>query len=199
MTAFPDITSVPFGNPVSEEIEFKTLTSNFADLGEEQRKQKWLYPKRLITLKYPWISKGEAQEMFQFFIDRAGSYSTFKFFYPDVKGTPFSYTYEYVGTGDGAATVFNLPAKSAGNYILYLDGSGQSDPSDYSFSAGGGPDGEDKITFVAAPNAGQRITFSFTGRLKIVGRFKSDKMRFDLFFDRLVNSGIQIQGLLNDA
>lgn len=199
MTAFPEITSVPFGNPVSEEIEFKTLTSNFADLGEEQRKQKWLYPKRLITLKYPWISKDEAQEIFQFFIGRAGSYNTFKFFYPDIKGTAFSYTYEYVGTGNGSTTVFNLPAKSASNYILYLNGSSQSDPSDYSFSAGSGPDGEDKITFVAAPDAGDRITFSFTGRLKIVGRFKNDKMRFDLFFDRLVTLGVQIQGLLNDA
>jgi hypothetical protein len=199
MTAFPEITSVPFGNPVKEEIEFKTLISKFAGLGEEQRKQKWLYPKRLITLKYPWISKSEVQELFQFFIGRAGSFSNFKFFYPDVKGTSFSYVQEYVGTGDASATVFNLPAKSAANYTLYIDDSVQSDPSDYSFSAGSGPDGEDKVTFVSAPAAGERITFSFTGRLKIVGRFKNDKMSFDLFFDRLVNSGLQIQGLLNDA
>jgi hypothetical protein len=199
MTAFPEINSVPFGNPVGEEIEFRTLMSNFADLGEEQRKQKWLYPKRVITLKYLWISKSEAQELFQFFIDRAGSYSSFKFFYPDVKGTAFSYENEYVGTGNGSTTVFNLPAKDSGNYILYVNGSAQSDPSDYSFDVGGGPDGEDKITFVSAPAAGERITFSFTGRLKVVGRFKNDKLSFDLFFDRLINSGLQIQGLLNDA
>lgn len=199
MTAFPEITSVPFGNPVEEELQFKTLVTNFADLGEEQRKQKWLYPKRLITLKYPFISKTEAQELWQFFIGRAGAYNTFKFFYPDKKSTPFTYDNEYVATGDASTVVYSLPAKDSGNYTLYVDEIVQADPADYSMGAGGGPDGEDKVTFVAAPDAGTRITFSFTGRLKIVGRFKDDKMNFQLFFDRLINTGIKIQGLLNDA
>ncbi|MCK5139501.1 MAG: DUF2460 domain-containing protein, partial [Thermodesulfovibrionia bacterium] len=182
MTTFPEIASVPFGNPVEEEIQFRTLTTKFAGLGEEQRKQKWLYPRRLVTLRYSFISKTEAQTFFQFYINRGGSYNTFKFFYPDVKSTPFSYVDEYVGTGDGSETVFNLPAKDSGNYTLNLDGVSQSDPSDYSFGAGGGSDGEDKVTFVAAPDAGGRITFSFTGRLKIVGKFRDDKLKFQLFF-----------------
>ena len=197
MSTFPAISSVPFGSPVIEELQFKTLISTFDVLGQEQRKQKNLYPKRLITLRYNYISKTEAQILYSYYIDRAGAFSAFKFFYPQPRGVNFTYVHEYVGTGDGSSTVFNLPSKSAGSYTLYVADSSQSDPSDYSFGVGAGPDGEDKVTFVAAPSAGQRITFSFAGILKVVCRFAEDRLSFENFYDRLVNTGVKLQGLLN--
>lgn len=198
MSAFPEITSVPFGNPVVEQVQFKTLISNFDDLGREQRKQKNLFPKRLISLKYNWISKAEAQILYSFYIDRAGAYNVFKFFYPNVQGQNFSYVKEYVGTGDSLTRVFNLPSLGAAAYTVYLDDSALSTPGDYTFGVLGGPDGEDKLTLVDPPVIGKRITYSFTGRLKVVCRFKDDKMNFENFFDRLLTTGVQLQGLLND-
>ena len=199
MTAFPEITSVPFINPVVEQLQFKTLITNFDDLGREQRKQKNLYPKRAITLKFEWLTKLQAQVLYQFYIDRAGAFNVFKFFLPSPRGVQnYSYVKEYVGTGDGATRVYSLPSRAAAAYTVYIDSVAKSSPSDYSFSVLGGPDGEDKITFVDQVNAGGRITFSFTGQLKVVCRFKDDELSFESFFDKLVNTGVQLQGLLND-
>ncbi|GAG01292.1 unnamed protein product [marine sediment metagenome] len=199
MSVFPEITSVPFGNPVIQQIQFKTLMSGFDDLGKEQRKQKWLYPRRLITLRYNFISKAEVQTLYQFYIARGGAYGAFAFFYPSPRSNDYTYITEYVGTGDASETVFSLPALDSGNYTLYVDGDSQTDPADYSFSAASGPDGEDKVTFTSAPPAGARITFTFTGRLKVRARFKDDKLSVEEFMDRLINVGLQLQGLLNDA
>ena len=200
MVAFPEITSVPFGNPVIQEIQFKTIITGFDDSGVEQRKQKWLYPKRLITLIYPHITKQEVETLFQFYIERAGSYNSFAFFYPSPRGNDYTYLHEYVGTRDGSSTVYNLPAVNSGNYTVYLDGEEQTGGgTDYTFSAQSGPDGEDKITFNDGGVAGEKITYSFTGRLKVKARFKDDKLIFDEFYDRLINVGIKLQGLLNDS
>ena len=198
MSAFPEITSVPFGNPIIQELQFKTLITGFDDLGREQRKQKWLYPRRLITLKYNYITKVEAQTLFQFYITMGGAYQAFSFFYPCPRGSNYSYLYEYVGTGDGSTLSFNAPSKLASSYTLYVDTASQEESTDYDLTGEGGPDGEDLIDFVAAPSYGERITFSFTGRLRVRVRFKEDKFAFEEFFDRLVSTGIQLQGLLND-
>lgn len=198
MSAFPEITSVPFGDPVIQQIQFKTIINGFDDLGREQRKQKWLYPRRLITLRYPYISKAEVQTLFQFYILRAGAFGAFSFFYPCPLGNNYSYLQEYVGTGDGSTLSYNAPSKLASSYTLYVDSVAQEITTDYSFTVEDGPDGEDLITFVSAPSSGERITFSFTGRLKVRSRFKEDKLTFEEFYDRLINSGLQLQGLLND-
>jgi hypothetical protein len=200
MSQFPAITSVPFVNPIQEKVNFKTLIANYDDSGEEQRKAKVLFPKRDIHLSFKHISKGEAATLYQFYIDRKGSYGKFAFFYPaTVQNTPFSYVEEYVGTGDGTTTIFSLPGKSISNYIVYVDSVAQEETTDYTITPLGGPDGEDKITFVAAPDSGDYITIDFTGYLKIICRFKVDNMNFKTFFDRLVTTGLELKGLLNDA
>ena len=200
MTYFPEIDTVPFTNPVVEELQWKTLITEFDELGEEQRKQKNLFPKRLLSLKYKWLTKAQGEFLYRFYVARAGAFGSFKFFLPAPRGVySYSYEKEYVGTGDGATKVFNMPSKGAGAYTLYVDDSVQSLVSDYNLTLNGGPDGEDKVTFVDAPNAGLYITWTFTGRLKIVCRFKNDKLSFESFMDRLVSVGIQLQGLLNDA
>ena len=193
MAAFPDISSVPAINPLATGIQYKTLISRFDDLGTEQRKQKWLYPRRVVTLKYKALSKSEARTLWQFYLERKGSYEAFNWFHP------FSDTYEgeYVGTGDGSTTVFNLPSKQASSYTLYVDGVAQTEDTNYTFTSQGGADGADKIEFTAAPSSGQRITWDFTGYLKVRCRFAEDFFSFETFYDTLVNTGVKLQGLLN--
>lgn len=196
MAQFPDVTSVPYENPIKESIRFKTLVSSFDELGEAQTRQKWLYPKRDVTLKYKHISLSEAQTIWQFYIARRGRYQAFNFFYPT--GWEKAYVGEYVGTGDASTVNFNLPSKLASSYTLYVDGVAKTGGGvDYTFSAEGGTDQADKVTFIAAPAAGAYITWSFTGRLKIRARFDEDIFDYETFYARLVNTGITLQGILN--
>ncbi|MHC4265975.1 MAG: DUF2460 domain-containing protein [Planctomycetota bacterium] len=206
MAVFPSSTSVPYGDPVSIGMRFKTLVSNFDELGEEKRKQKWTYPKREVTLKYNAIGKDEAQTLWKFYQARAGSYNAFVWFESTgYSSTGFnSYVDEYVGTGDSTTLVFNLPAiNSSGTHKLYIAGTSQP-TSNYTFSAGGGPDGEDKITVVSTstggpgpPTSTERITYDFTGRLKVRCRFAEDVFTFENFYDRLCSAGITLRGVLN--
>ena len=198
MAEFPTLTSVPYIDPIAEDIEFKTLISSFDDLGVEKRKQKWLYPKRVITLNYKGISKAEIKTLYQFYIARAGAYEAFNFFYPDEESVN-AYVKEYVGTGNGSTTVFNLPAKTSTSYTLYLDDVAQTaGGTDWTFGSATGADGADKCTMTAAPASGERLTFTFTGYLKVRCRFGEDKLSFENFHDRLINGTLKLQGLLNE-
>lgn len=195
MAAFPSLSSAPAANPFHEEMEFKTLISQFDDLGEEKRKKKWLYPKRNITFQYNYITKAQGKTLWQFYLARGGSYEAFNVFYEFSD----SYVDEYVGTGDGATTVFNLPAKTSSSYTLKVDGvDKEAGGVDYTFGSAGGTDGADKVTFESAPASGTRITWSFTGYLKVRARFTEDKYTWETFYDRLVVAGLPLKGLLNE-
>lgn len=194
MAKFPELSSIAPDEPEKTQLRWKTLISSFDDLGYETRKQKWLYPRRTITLQYTGHSKADGLTLWQFYLDRKGAYEAFNYFL----GYSNTYEGEYVGTGDGSTVIFNLPAKNSSAYTVYKNGVGQSGGGvDYTFAAGGGTDGADKITFVAAPAAGDRITYDFTGNLKIRCRFAEDNLDYDTFWDRAVNMGIVLEGLLN--
>jgi len=197
MALFPSYTDIPYANPVTEEMQHKTLFSNFDNLGEERRKRKWLYPKRNITLQYNYLTLVNGRTLFDFYNDRNGAYEAFTFFKYEVE----TFTGEYVGTGDGSTVLFNLPCKFSSARTLYSDNTtlteGPTGVGDYSYSALGGTDGCDEITMYVAPTSGKRITLDFSGKLKIRCRFKEDNMSFDTFFNRLRTFGIQLQGLLN--
>jgi len=185
--------SVNYGNPVVEDMQFKTLMSNFDNLGVERRKRKWLYPKRTVTLQYNNITLSDARSIFQFYIDRSGAYEAFTFFKYETE----SFEGEYVGTGDGSTVTYDLPCKSSSARTLYLNSVAQTDPSDYTFSALGGLDGADQITFISAPTSGHRIVLDFTGNLKVRCRFKEDNMSFETIYNRFRSFGVELQGLLN--
>ena len=194
MALFPAYSTVEYGNPVIEEMQFKTLFSNFDNQGQERRKRKWLYPKRLITLQYSNISLTNGRTLFDFYIARSGSYDAFTFF----KYESEIHTGEYVGTGDASETVMNLPCKTSSSETVYLDGVEQTGGgTHYTLGAGTGTDGADKITWEAAPASGERVTVDFTGYLKIKCRFKDDNMSFSTFMNTYRTVGIQLQGLLN--
>jgi len=121
MALFPEMSSVEYARPLKVEIQHKTLVSTFDDLGVEKRKQKWLYPKRTVTLGFNHITKAKMQIVFAFYIARSGSYEAFNFFMPTLNANPYTYVGEYVGTGDGSTTVFNLPCRTSSGRTLYLD------------------------------------------------------------------------------
>lgn len=205
MAKFPEYTEIGMISPVRMDIITKTIFSRFDDLGEEQRKQKWLYPRRDITVKYNFISKADMETLWEFYLARAGAFNAFSFFMPEPEGTPPSYIGEYVGTGDGTTDIFNLPCKLSTGRTVYVAGLVQSDEGasnpDYNFTPVGGADGADKIDFsdsgMAIPANGQVITLDFTGTLKIRSRFAEDKMTMDAFFDRVARASLKLKGLLN--
>jgi len=206
MAVFPSPSSVPYTDPVTIEMRFKTLVSNFDDKGEEKRKQKWAYPKRSVSLQYKAISKEEAKTLWQFYQARKGQYESFVWFESTGIGSSAYNTYvdEYVGTGDSTTLVFNLPAiNSSSIHKLYIASSSQNSTS-YTFAAAAGSNGEDKVTLVsssaggrAVPTSTERITYDFTGRLKIRCRFAEDIFSFENFYDRLCDAGIKLSGILN--
>lgn len=190
MAVYPDLSTVPQHEPYSEEIEFKTLVSNYDDLGEEQRKQKWLYPKRIVTVQHKYVSKAQGRTVWEFYKARGGSAEAFNYFVPNSD----AYTGEYVGTGNGSATSFNLPCKDISSRTVYIDGSTIS----ATISTGAGADGADLIQFGTAPTDGQRITMDFAGRLKIHCRFAEDRLSFEQLYNELVSAGLKLRGLLNE-
>ena len=195
MAVFPDIKdTIPVLEPLSQAGAFKTLVSTYDDAGEEKRRRKWLYVKRSFTLKYKGISKANGRTLYEFFCARYGRYEAFSFFYPFSE----TYTGEYVGTGDASTVVWNLPSKTASSYTLYKNGAALTAGGvDWTFASGGGADGADKATLATAPASGERLTFDFTGYLKVRARFAEDMMSFDTFYNLIATTGIQIQGLLN--
>ena len=193
MAAFPELSSVPYGSPVTKSIEFLTLVHEF-ESGVITRKQKRTYPLRSFSLTYPKIKVADAQTLYQFFIARAGGFEDFVFF--DRNATN-AYVKEYVGTGNGVDTVWNLPSLNASSYTLYIDDVAKTAGVDWTFGQAGGSDGEDKMTYGSAVTNGARITFSFTGRLKVRCIFKESTMSWEEFYSKLVTTGLSLRGLLN--
>ena len=193
MALFPNYLSIKYANPVVEEMQWKTLMSSFDDLGVERRKRKWLYPKRTVTLNYNNITLTDARTIFQFYIDRSGSYEAFTFFKYETE----TFTGEYIGTGDGSTVLFNLPCKNSTARTVYVNSVAQTETADYTYSALGGTDGCDEITFVVSPTSGHRIVLDFTGNLKVRCRFKEDNMSFETIYNRFRSFGVELSGLLN--
>lgn len=183
MAAYPSLDTIDIMTPLKVELEFRTLVSQF-ESGVETRKAKRTHPRRNLRVSYTYLSKTNANTLWQFYLSRQGAYEAFNFFFV------YSDTYEgeYVGEGDGSTTVFNLPSKSASSYTLYKDGVEQDGGGvDYTFASGGGADGADKVTMVAAPSDGEVLTWDFTGYLKVRCRFLEDMLPFEVFF-RLLTS-----------
>jgi hypothetical protein len=190
MASYPDFTSVAQEEPYREEIEWKTLISQFDEEGEEQRKQKWLYPKRNVTVRHAYITKAKARTIWQFYNARAGGYEAFNYYVPFAD----AYVSEYVGIGDATTTGFNLPCKDITTYTVFIGGSSIA----ATVATGAGADGADHLRFSTPPADGAKITMSFTGRLKIRCRFAEDNLGFEQFYNDLVTIGIKLKGLLNE-
>lgn len=198
MALYPTLSEVPYIS-IEGAPEQKILKSNFDDLGKEQRKRKWLYPKRNFVLNYNNITNVDIVELQQFWIDRSGSFYAFTFIF-DYSST---YASEYVGTGDGSTTIFNLPSKGASATTVYGNASpyspGDTTSGDYYIIENGGTDGVDSLIFRAAIAAGDRITYDFTGRLAIRCTFKDTIKTMQNHGSFQKNSAmVELNGLLMD-
>jgi len=187
--AFPSV--IPL-LPEAVTIKTRNLVSQM-ESGETRVKNKWPYPLRDVLLMFVTPTKAEAALIWQYYCDRLGSFETFNYF------LFYSNTYarEYVGTGDGTTTVFNLPAKNSTDRSVYIDGAIKEETTDYTLDLGAGADGADRLTFGVAPAAGQRITYNFTGNLKIRCRFADDELSYETFWNRMVSTGLKLSGVLN--
>jgi hypothetical protein len=118
MATFPS-TPTP-AHPIEVTAEDKTYITPF-QLGQEQRRQIWAFPRRHISLRYPPLSKASINILWDFFKTVNGRKDVFWFFWTisDV------YINEWVGRGDGSTRLFDLPAKETveGTLAVYVGGS----------------------------------------------------------------------------
>src|SRR6056297_727174 len=108
---FPEYDSIHVGPTVTQSIRFKTVRTQFDDEKFEKRRQKWLFPKRTFKITQKYIDKDEAESLWQFYIQTKGGYQDFNFFLPEPFERYPSYEKEYIGTGTGYKTTFNLPCR----------------------------------------------------------------------------------------
>ena len=181
--------------PVQITPVWQTLVSRF-DGGGEQRRQKQLYATYDVQLSFKALAAADAQTLWAFYMARKGSAEACYYYDPAPGiGITTSHAGLYVGTGDGATEVFDLPGKSTNTQAIYVDGALQTLTTNYVILTGGGDGSSDRVDFVAAPASGAVLTCDFTGSLRIRCRFAQDRLSRDLFMTVLFNFGIQLKGL----
>jgi hypothetical protein len=117
MANFPSTPTPSYS--IEIKAEEKTYITPF-QLGQEQRRQVWIFPRRYISLRYNVISASDMDTLWNFFSTVSGRKDDFWFFWP------FSDAYigEWVGRGDGSTRLFDLPSKGTveGNLVVYVGG-----------------------------------------------------------------------------
>ena len=169
MTVYPDvITGVPSTLPLEYSTEQAVLATEFEN-GRETRRLLWGSHRRSVKLKYSVVEYSYANELRRFYESVQGSFQSFSFFFPNIE----YYVKELVGVASGGETSLKLPSKGAQGYTLYRGNNPLSPGTDYTFVSSGGPDGEDLANLNFTAVAGDRYSFTFTGRLKIKARFSN--------------------------
>jgi hypothetical protein len=179
--------------PYNLETEWRTIVSAF-DSGNEQRRQKWDFPKYNVSLNYNALEATSVNTLWDFYQDRKGSYEAFHFYTLEAA----TWTV-YVGTGDGTATVFDLGGQNSTLINVYFNGASQS-TANWSLTTGGGESSSDRISFSSVatciPASTDVITAKFAGNMRIRCRFDTDKMSKQAFEAALFKTGLNLKGLL---
>ena len=153
--------------PLAMSASYRTITTDLR-YGREQRRSKWTYPRRRIEAAWEALSNSESALIWNFYQDRRGDLEPFWFVitYQDI------YKNEYIGKGDGAATVFDLPSfnTDSGTLTVYVAGT----PTAVTFVSGTGEGGADQIEFATAPSSGAVISADLTGKLRLKVRFDGE-------------------------
>jgi len=185
---FPE--TIKPSSPLEIESRYRTVITQF-DTGIEFRRRKWRFPRRSVTLKFPYITQEETETLWNFYVARKGSYESFYWF----DYLKQNWIDEFVGRGDGTVVTFDLPGKEIDETTLkvYIDGVEQQvGTAGYTFSAGTGVNGEDQIVFSTAPSLGSLITCDFNGRLRLKVRFKDDILTKYRFTNIIQSIGITL-------
>lgn len=190
MALFPEYDQIGYLPGIEITPRFSTSVSTLSG-GQEKRRAKFTFPLYDLKVSYDTLTLAEARTIWQFYKDRSGAYGSFYFY------LPYSDTYEgeYVGTGDGVETTFDVPGNGISSYTVKIDGVTQTDTADYNISDGTGVEGADQVIFTAAPSLGEQITIDFTGYYRFKVRFKEDNLPLEVFYQRLVKFGIDLVGV----
>lgn len=191
MAEYPTI-PIPALDGFSVAPIWKTITSG-SDAMTEQRKQKAVFAKYDVAIKYPeGITPSEAQALWTFYMARKGAYGSF-YVYDLVS---FAHVGLFVGWGTGAALTFDLPGKTTSAQVIKIDGITKTLTTDYSIVVGGGGESSDRVTFVAAPALGALITCDITGYLRMRVRFKEDQLPRNTFLLTIYRGGsVELTGI----
>lgn len=176
MSVYPDIISsgIRATLPLEHATSQAVLVTEFEN-GVEQRRLLWDSVRRNVTINYSILYFEYANELRRFYEARKGSFESFSFFFPQIE----VYVKELVGVIASSTIVIKLPSKDAQFYSLYENNRvSPLAPSEWTFNASAGPDGEDMATLGFVPTIGDIYHFSFTGRLKIKARFDTAPQTF---------------------
>lgn len=133
---------------------FRTLISEM-ESGKEQRRAMWSAGLAQFIVRKRFVSTASIQTLRSFFKARQGAYDLFWFDNPDDNQAAD----EAVGTGDGAATVFNLakyPVQTGAASTFKVDGV----PASATLS-NDNVNFRGKVTFAAPPANGAAITGTY--------------------------------------
>jgi hypothetical protein len=192
MALFPQYDEIPYLPGVKITPRFSTSISSLSG-GQEKRRAKFTFPLYDLEISYDMLTLENARTIWQFYKDRQGSYGAFYFY------VPYSDTYEgeYVGTGDGSTTQFDVPGKTVSSYTVYIDGTEKTEGGgdDYTLAQSAGVEGAAQLTFASAPAVGEQISVDFTGYYRFKVRFAEDNLPFDVFYQNLIRLGISLVGV----
>ena len=192
MATYPE-SPVPI-YPLTVTPRFKTITSGM-DSGSDERTAKWLYPKYDVAVRYESLSATEVQTLWDFYLARKGGYEAFYVYDLSLLATVTkTHTTQYMGTGDATTTTFDVPGRSTSSHDVFVDAVEIAD-ADYTVLTGGGSSSADRIQFDTAPAAGEILTVSFAGYLRMRVCFAQDQMDFNLFMINLFSTGVEMRGL----
>ncbi len=173
MDQFP--TTIPIADPLDITPVFDTLISGL-DSAAEQRRSRRTWPLYDVTVRFNQrISESEMAVLWAFYCAQKGAGKTFAIY--DLAA--LDYATQYVGTADGATTIWDLPGKGTASQVIYVDDAVQA--SGITILTGGGDAASDRVQFAAAPAEGGIITADFSGYLRILARFAQDKMTRSMF------------------
>jgi len=202
MSEYPLSTIPPAHNGFTVSPQWKTLVTQ-NDALVEQRKQKSVYAKYNVTLKYDYLSENDFKVLWNFYMAMKGSF--YSFYIYDV----FLETHNrlFVGMGDGVLDTFDIPGKTTSaqsiyeNGVLVYDCGVTVSPQNVNCTilTGGGDESSDRVQFSVPPASGYPVTCTFIGYLRMYVRFKEDNLSREHFEYKAFKTGIELQGLIPGA
>jgi len=176
VTAFPEDIYPIDGYQHTE--EFKTVVSDGYFNGKIYTRRARAFNLFAVALRYQAQPIANFNSLLDFFESMKGRDGQFTFF--DFVGWSSSpvgryWSKLYVGTHDGSTTTWDLPIKSSSSRTLYVNGVAKTSGVDYTFSAGTGIDGRDRVTGLSGTN-GHIIELTATGRRAINASLGEDKL-----------------------
>ena len=173
MSVYPDVITGVAATLPFEHASFQAVLATEFENGIEVRRLVQDSTRRDVRINYSILSFADANLLRRFYEARKGSFESFMLFYPQVE----TYVNELVGVMETVVTAINLPSFGAQSRSLYIDPLVPLvEGVDWTFTQGGGPDGEDKADLLFTPDVGDIYRFDFTGRLKIRARFVENPM-----------------------